>query len=224
MKPAPATTSSSSRTCGPGRPKDPEKRAAILAAAKQLFPDSGFEGTSMDAIAAEAGVSKLTVYSHFQDKETMFMAAIRERCEEQMPEALFEMDLRGPVRRQLEAIGHAFFTLVTAPESIALHRLLAASSPSSAKLAQLYWEAGPQRLQAGFQAFLRQEVAAGQLVIADVARAAAQFFCLLKGEWHARLLCGCPSQPGAADIDAHLQASVDLFLRAYGAPASTAAR
>ena len=68
------------KSCGPGRPKDLEKRAAILAAAKRLFPLSGFEGTSMDAIAAEAGVSKLTVYSHFTDKETLFVAAIRARC------------------------------------------------------------------------------------------------------------------------------------------------
>lgn len=171
----------------------------------------------MDAIAADAGVSKLTVYSHFRDKETLFTAAIRERCEEQMPEALFDVDLQGPVRGQLEAIARAFFTLVAAPESIALHRLLASGSIASAKLAQLFWEAGPQRLQTGFQAFLQQEVAAGQLVIADVPRAASQFFCLLKGELHARLLCGCPSQPSQADIDDHLRASVDMFLRAYAA-------
>ncbi|MCC6595535.1 MAG: helix-turn-helix transcriptional regulator, partial [Rhodanobacteraceae bacterium] len=91
MKPA-AATPPSTRSCGPGRPKDLEKRAAILAAAKRLFLDHGFEGTSMDSIAAEAGVSKLTVYSHFRDKETLFTAAIRERCEEQMPEALFDVD------------------------------------------------------------------------------------------------------------------------------------
>ena len=73
------------KACGPGRPKDLEKRAAILAAAKRLFPMSGFEGTSMDAIAAEAGVSKLTVYSHFTDKETLFVAAIRARCRRVRP-------------------------------------------------------------------------------------------------------------------------------------------
>ena len=55
---------------GPGRPKDPAKRLAILEAAKRLFMQNGYDGSSMDAIAAEAGVSKLTVYSHFTDKET----------------------------------------------------------------------------------------------------------------------------------------------------------
>ena len=53
-----------------GRPKDPAKRAAILDAAEKLFLSQGFTGTSMDAVAKEAGVSKLTVYSHFSDKET----------------------------------------------------------------------------------------------------------------------------------------------------------
>jgi AcrR family transcriptional regulator len=94
MKPAIAIPIPASKSCGPGRPKDLEKRAAILDAAKRLFPTSGFEGTSMDAIAADAGVSKLAVYSHFRDKETLFIAAIRVRCEEQVPETLFDVDVQ----------------------------------------------------------------------------------------------------------------------------------
>jgi TetR/AcrR family transcriptional repressor of mexJK operon len=206
------------KSCGPGRPKDLEKRAAILDAAKRLFPRSGFEGTSMDAIAAEAGVSKLTVYSHFTDKETLFFSAIRERCEEQMPAQLFDVDLKGPVRRQLEAIAHAFFSLVMAPESVELHRLLTAGAGTSPKLVQMFWDAGPKRVQGGFQQFLHSEVAAGQLDIADVPRAASQFFALLKGEFHARQLCGCGEPFSERDVDAHVRATVEFFLRAY-APA-----
>jgi TetR/AcrR family transcriptional repressor of mexJK operon len=205
------------KTCGPGRPKDLEKRAAILDAAKRLFPLTGFEGTSMDAIAAEAGVSKLTVYSHFTDKETLFFAAIRARCEEQMPATLFEIDVEGPVRRQLEAIARAFFALVTAPESISLHRLLTSGTGMSEKLVQMFWEAGPQRVQCGFQQFLRHEVEAGQLVIGDIPRASSQFFALLKGELHARLLCGCSGPFTEQDIETHIRATVEFFLRAYAA-------
>jgi TetR/AcrR family transcriptional repressor of mexJK operon len=203
------------KTCGPGRPKDLEKRAAILDAAKRLFPLAGFEGTSMDAIAAEAGVSKLTVYSHFTDKETLFFAAIRARCEEQMPATLFELDEKGPVRGQLEEIARAFFALVTAPESIALHRLLTSGTGMSDKLVQMFWEAGPQRVQCGFQQFLRHEVEAGQLEISDIPRASSQFFALLKGELHARLLCGCSGPFTDQDSDAHIRATVEFFLRAY---------
>ena len=63
-----------SQTALRGRPKDPAKREAILDAAKALFIAQGFAGTSMDAVATEAGVSKLTVYSHFSDKATLFAA------------------------------------------------------------------------------------------------------------------------------------------------------
>ncbi|HET6546297.1 MAG TPA: TetR/AcrR family transcriptional regulator [Rhodanobacteraceae bacterium] len=203
------------KTPGPGRPKDLEKRAAILEAAKRLFPIRGFEGTSMDAIASDAGVSKLTVYSHFHDKETLFVAAVRAKCEDQMPAALFDVDPAGPVRRQLEAIARAFFALITSQEAIALHRLLTACSGSSPKLAQLFWEAGPQRVQQAFADFLRKQVDTGRMDIPDVKRAAAQFFCLLKGEQHARLLCGCGRSGSDAEIDEHLRATVDFFLRAY---------
>lgn len=206
----------SAKSPGPGRPKDLEKRAAILQAAKQLFPENGFEGTSMDMIAATAGVSKLTVYSHFTDKESLFGEAVREKCAEQMPDALFDVDVSGPLREQLTAIAQAFFALVTSSESIALNRLLTAGAGSSAKLAQIFWEAGPQRVQRDFANFLAREVEAGQLEIDDIPRAASQFFCLLKGELHARQMCGCSAAPfQQAEVDRHIAATVDLFIRAY---------
>src|SRR2546426_11426938 len=95
-----------------GRPKDLEKRAAILEAAKCLFLSGGYEGTSMDAVAAEAGVSKLTVYNHFSDKETLFAEAVKAKCEEQLPHEVFEIKPKGSVRQQLLAIARGFSQLV----------------------------------------------------------------------------------------------------------------
>ncbi len=51
----------------------PEKRRAITEAATRVFGREGFARASMDAIAAEAAVSKRTVYNHFADKETLFL-------------------------------------------------------------------------------------------------------------------------------------------------------
>ena len=160
-------------------------------------------------------MSKLTVYSHYTDKETLFFAAIRASCAEQMPSMLFSVDATAPVRQQLEAIARAFFGLGTAGESFALHRLLISGGDMPEKLVQMYWEAGPQRVQSGFQEFLRQEVAGGQLVISDIPRASSQFFALLKGELHARMLCGCSQPFSERDIDMHIRATVEFFLRAY---------
>lgn len=203
------------KSVGPGRPKDMEKRAAILEAAKALFVKQGFEGTSMDAIANKAGVSKLTVYSHYRDKETLFAEAVRSKCETLMPDELFRADLKGPLRKQLLAIARAFFNLITSEDAIAIHRTIVANAASAPKLATLFWDAGPMKVQEGLESFLRAEVEAGKLDIADLHRAASQFFCLLKGECHARLEFGCGDPPTAKEIDEHLDATVDFFLRAY---------
>ena len=202
------------KQAAPGRPKDLEKRAAILEAGKRLFPKQGFDGTSMDAIAAEAGVSKLTVYSHFNDKETLFKSVIEAKCEEQLPPGLFLPDLEGPIRGQLLTIARAFFALITSEESIALHRMMT-SQAQPTKLAQLFWEAGPKKLQAAFEAFLQAEVDGSQLEIPEVCRATSQFFCLLKGELHARMMCGCSEPLCAQAVEDHIAATVDMFLRAY---------
>ncbi len=48
-----------------------DKRGAILAAARVLFQQHGFDGTSMETIAGRAMVSKVTVYAHFASKEVL---------------------------------------------------------------------------------------------------------------------------------------------------------
>jgi TetR/AcrR family transcriptional regulator, regulator of autoinduction and epiphytic fitness len=52
------------------------KRAAVIVAAIEEFLAAGFDGTSMDRIAARASVSKRTVYNHFPSKEALFAAIL----------------------------------------------------------------------------------------------------------------------------------------------------
>lgn len=208
-------TRSVTRSAGPGRPKDQQKRAAILDAAKRLFVERGYNATSMDAVASVARVSKLTVYSHFGDKDALFTEAVRCKCEEQLPAQIFLADPTGSPREQLLEIARAFFALVTSAEALAVHRTVVANLQQSPQLGALFWEAGPARVQGAFDAFLRVEVAAGNLNILDTRRAATQFFCLLKGESHARMEFGCCATLKRREIDEHVEATVDMFLRAY---------
>ncbi|HET8819209.1 MAG TPA: TetR/AcrR family transcriptional regulator [Xanthomonadaceae bacterium] len=229
MAPDPLKSPSSkrpTRAAGPGRPKDLGKRAAILAAARQMFASQGYEGTSMDQIAAAAGVSKLTVYSHFGDKEALFAAVVRAHCETQLPPVLFEPTPGTPLRDRLLTIGRAFYAMVTTPESVAGHRMLCTPQLAGSPLSRLFWEAGPQRVHDDFACLLERRIEAGELAIDDVQRAAGQFFALLKGEPHARRVFGCceDGPEAAAAIEAHVAASVDLFLRAYAAPPRARAR
>ena len=212
--PLPVSSDSSRSTTpsGPGRPKDLAKRAAILEAAKALFAREGFAGVCMDRIAAEAGVSKLTVYSHFGDKESLFSEAIRNLCEELLPDATFKVQGDVGVRAQLRQIAEGFFAMVTSEQAINTHRMLLASTQADEHLRQIFWESGPKRTHDIFAGLLREQVAQqpGEDVVA-----ARQFFTLLKGEIYGRMMCGLLGRLEAGEIDRHLDNTVDMFLRAY---------
>ena len=212
--PRPPASTKPAKAATPGRPKDLEKGAAILEAAKRLFTTQGFDGTSMDQIAAAAGVSKLTVYSHFGDKESLFAAGAQAFCEQKLPTALFEPRPEIPLRERLLQIARAFFTMISSPEAVAGHRILCTPQMADSPLPQMFWEAGPKRVQEAFAELLRWRVSAGELDIDDIPRASSQFFTLLKGEPHAQMVFGC-GRRCSGDDEAHLAATVDLFLRAY---------
>jgi len=201
----------------PGRPKDLEKGNAILEAARRLFTTHGYDGASMDQIAAEAGVSKLTVYSHYGDKEALFSEVVKSFCEQQLPASLFEALPELPLRERLLGIGRAFFAMISSPEAVAGHRILCSPRMADSHLPALFWDVGPQRVQDAVSRLLRQRVDAGELAIDDIPRAAAQFLTLLKGEPHARMLFGCCANLQHAEAERHLEATVDMFLRAYEA-------
>jgi TetR/AcrR family transcriptional regulator, mexJK operon transcriptional repressor len=214
MIPPSSRPSRPAKAAAPGRPKDLGKGAAILEAAKRLFTAQGFDGTSMDQIAAEAGVSKLTVYSHFGDKETLFAAAAKAYCERQLPSSLFEAHPEVPLRERLLQIARAFFAMISSPEAVAGHRILCTPQMAESPIPRMFWEAGPKRVQEAFAELLRRRVSAGELEIDDVPRASSQFFTLLKGEPHAQMVFGCGGGT-CGDVETHLAATVDLFLRAY---------
>ncbi|AZD06592.1 Transcriptional regulator, AcrR family [Pseudomonas chlororaphis] len=202
---------------GPGRPKDLAKRQAILEAAKTLFLSNGYANTSMDAVATEAGVSKLTVYSHFNDKETLFSAAVMAKCEEQLPTLIFELPAGMPIESVLLNIGRGFHLLINSEESLNLHRLIMALGSQDPKLSQIFFEAGPQRMVQGMERLLTRIDQSGALRIDKPRNAAEHFFCLLKGAANFRLLYGCGEPLSDEAAEEHVREVVGLFMRAYRA-------
>lgn len=212
--PAP-TASGAPVPAAPGRPKDMEKRAAILDAAMALFPSRGYDGVSVDAIAHAAGVSKLTVYSHFADKEALFGAAVTECCAQLLPHRLFELGPDLPVDAALRQIARAFIDLMMDERAISLHRVMVSQAGQSPRLTEIFFSAGPRSALIEMESFLRLADANGGLRVADPARGAEHFFCLLKGVKHMRVLVGLCPVPGTAEREAHVDEVVGVFMRAF---------
>ncbi len=200
---------------GPGRPKDLAKREAILEAAKTLFLSLGYANTSMDAVAAAAGVSKLTVYSHFNDKQTLFCSAVMATCQIQLPDLLFEYPEGAPVEEVLLTIARNFQALISSDEAVKLSRLIMAQGSLDPSFGEYFYEAGPKRVLAGMEALLRGADERGLLRIDNPLCAAEHFFCLVKGAPDYRLLLGCAGPLEGDEAEAHVREVVGVFLRAY---------
>jgi TetR/AcrR family transcriptional repressor of mexJK operon len=200
---------------GPGRPKDLAKRRAILDAAKTLFLSKGYASTSMDAVATEAGVSKLTVYSHFNDKETLFSAAVMAKCEEQLPPLFFELPEGVAVETVLLNIARGFHQLINSDESVNLHRLMMALGSQDPKLSQIFFEAGPQRMLQGMERLLSRINESGVLSIDKPRNAAEHFLLPAQGCGNFRLLYGCGEPLVGEAAESHVREVVGLFMRAY---------
>jgi TetR/AcrR family transcriptional repressor of mexJK operon len=199
-----------------GRPPDPGKRRAILRAATRLFLSRGFAGTSMDAVAREAGVSKLTVYGHFHDKESLFQAMVRARCDAyNRPEDLERYVALEP-RDALQRMGRNFLSLLMSPQVLELHRVMVGEAARRPKMAELFFAAGPERTSALFAEYFRRATELGRLRVDDPETAAEHFQTLVKGMLHFRATLGLRPRPTRAQARAQVARAVDAFLRAYG--------
>jgi TetR/AcrR family transcriptional regulator, mexJK operon transcriptional repressor len=91
-------------------PKSPDKQARIIEVATRLFSQYGFKRTSVDLLAAEAGVAKPTIYAYFDDKEAVFRAVV-ESVSEELLEATRAANREGsPIDLRLAAMLSAKFT------------------------------------------------------------------------------------------------------------------
>ena len=198
-----------------------EKRAAILDAAMALFPRRGYDGVSVEAIAQSAGVSKLTVYSHFADKEALFAAAVTECCAQLLPHRLFQVDPALPVGQSLQQIGLAFIDLMMDERALSLHPIMITQGGQDPRLAPIFFAAGPQAALLEMESFLRQADTAGSLAVPNPTKAAEHFFCLLKGVRHMRVLVGLCPPPDAAERAHQVSDVVSLFERAFAVPGPT---
>lgn len=191
------------------------KRAAILDAAVAEFRHSGYETTSMDRIAARAGVSKRTVYNHFPSKEALF-AQILERLWDNSMDGL-DLAYRGdrPLRPQLLELVQQKLRLLHDDNFIDLARVAIAAAIHSPERAQdMVARMGGR--EEGLTVWIRAAAADGRLKTDDPLFAAMQMQGLVKGfAFWPQVTLGQPPLT-AAQQKRVAESAVDMFLAHYG--------
>lgn len=197
------------------------KHRAIFEAARATFLARGYTDASMDEIAAVAGVSKPTIYTHFGDKEALFTATIAADIAEAdsrtraMLEALpATRDLEGDLRR----FARQHLADVMQPHLVRMRRRLIAEAERFPKLAATWYGNGPEK---GIEtlAGVFSALAARKLLRIDDARAAAeQFNWLVLIPLNRAMFI--PRTASARERRRAADRAVDMFLAAYGSPRS----
>lgn len=191
------------------------KRAAIVCAAADLFLHSGYGAVSMDNIAAEAEVSKRTVYSHFPGKDVLFAAVMTNHCNQVSGIDTLQLDPEAEPEAVLGDLGRRFLLLITSEQAVALFRTVVAEAGRFPELGQTFYDCGPTRWVAALSPYLAEQDRRGRLKVPDVEAAAAFLLYRLKDPLHMRCILGVQETPSDKEIREHVAAAVAGFLKIY---------
>ena len=189
-----------------------ELRADILAAAAELFFESGYQGASIEALIERVGGSKRAVYSHFGGKKELFTALITDASSRALaalaPEEIATRDLEST----LLAFGRQVSDVLMSPMTLGLYRIVVAEGIRFPDLARAFFDGGPGRANTRLAGVLEQFRQNGEIEVADSRRAAEHFIGMLRDDLHLRVVLGLRPPPDAAEVDLSVRQAVAIFL------------
>ncbi|MFC0241182.1 TetR/AcrR family transcriptional regulator [Rhodopseudomonas telluris] len=196
------------------------KAQQILDAARVIFLDAGFDAASMDAIARHAGVSKATLYAHFENKEDLFEALIRFECQT-IGASFYRPDpLAEAWAEELEKLATNLRKLFSENDVPAIYRIIVPVAARFPRLAQIFFEEGPGAAIRDTAAYLQSLSDTGRLKIPDAEIAAEQFIFLVSGDLELR---GALCLPGKSKEKSRelARSSIAMFIGHYSMPRSS---
>jgi TetR/AcrR family transcriptional regulator, mexJK operon transcriptional repressor len=200
-----------------GRPPDVSKRTAILDATRALIEAYGFSGLSIEAVAAAAGVSKVTVYNQFEDRIGLFTALVG-RESDWMEFGLSRLKVAdGPLEDRLTAFGIELLGIWSRPDVVRFDLQMALVGEELRTLKEAFFSAGPARLHAAVEHFILEETLRERLNCNDPVTAADLLISLWRATISDRARFGLDPLPTADAREEGARNAAQVFLKIYGA-------
>jgi TetR/AcrR family transcriptional repressor of mexJK operon len=144
------------------RPSSQRKITKILAAARAEFFGNGFSASSIEAIAARAGVSKVTIYSWFKTKENLFAEMVKGECAHLSQNFVAEhLESKG-VREVLIDTAENMLDFLTRDERVRFDRILAAEVSRDPRVGKYFLDNGPRALLQNLATLLGKRNGSGE--------------------------------------------------------------
>jgi AcrR family transcriptional regulator len=196
--------------------EDSSKRRQILAGARKVFMDLGFDGASMGEIARAAGVSKGTLYVYFADKSALFEAILEEEAL-QHGQVVFNFDPARDAETTLRDFGAAYLHLLCRPGGGSAIRTVMAIAERMPDVGRRYYFRVLDKTISRLSEYLKAHVAPGDLAIDDCDLAASQFMELCKASLFLPLVFQAAPPPSEQRMMEVIDSATWMFLAAYKA-------
>lgn len=195
---------------------------AILAAARTLFLDTGYDGVNLDRVAETAGVSRQTVYNRFGGKDALFRATVRRHWagvmswSDQVRATIRDIRFPDPAAK-LVGIARAFLRFIDDADQAAFTRLVIAESRTHPWIGEEFHRFGQALTLETLAEILGAMHQQGVLDCQQPDIAARQFLALINefSLWPKVMAVGA-AQAGTPDPDAIVTEAVATFLCRYG--------
>jgi pimeloyl-ACP methyl ester carboxylesterase/AcrR family transcriptional regulator len=191
-----------------------EKRKRIRQAAHDEFCANGFDGASMDKIAARADVSKPTLYQYFGDKNGL-MEAVLDVGRMQIIAPLLASD--GPLVERLWRFSWVYADFVLRPDMLSLARLILGEAQRRPQSAIAYHQNGPERAFEGLVEFVHEAAAAEEIVVDQADLAAQNLWSLILSGPRDHYLHYVDQRPDPLGLLRSIGHGLRVFLKAYAA-------
>lgn len=196
--------------------KKGRKYDQVLAGARQVFMDQGFEGASVDEIARAAGVSKATLYSYFPDKRILFIKMAETECGNIAENAVAGMDFNQPPETVLPMAARILVDIMLTDFNRNMFKMAVAEADRFPEIAQSFYECGPLLVRKELSPYMIAAGQRGELRIHDTTLAADQFAELCKTKLFLRAVLGIQTEFSEAEKEDAAATAAATFLAAYG--------
>ena len=189
-----------------------KRRAAFIAAARQVFLEQGYEAASMSEIVLRAGGSLSTLYSQFGDKQGLFISMLDARVRQITESMGVELSAHTPVQEGLRRIGEQFTSKLLEPESLEMYRLIVGLARKFPEIPREFQRRGPDKIRQALVDYLMDREEAGEIRLEDPYRTATLFLEMTRSGLVSRALLDEDVRPNAEEIRTSVNIVVDMFL------------
>lgn len=195
------------------RGKRRDKRGEILGIAADYFLAHGYEGTSINEMARESGISKESIYRYFRSKKKLFGAVIDRELEDYQTRLRAVSHARtGSLRKQLLGIAETLLGVITTDRTLGLRRLIFQQASHNRDVGRHYFQIGPGQAYRHLKTLFSTHAGRSGFSPEDLSRhflALVLHFPMLQRE------CAIRPSHKASQIREIAAGAVDAFMRAF---------